>query len=203
MLREEFNSDVSGMTDWFAQGDIVIVDRVYRDAIPLPKNRGLVCRMPSLLLQGQREMSTEEANESRLVTVTLVEGPNGHLSSMLKFSFISCTTVSMTNVVHLGDFCRMAGVIFNKYYPSIRIERNTPEAARRILRKAQETNIVKIRVEAEHLHLRNGRLWVPMNDVLPDFPQLDLDDLVLLTEGTYQINLSPSYIQDKLTRGRR
>lgn len=37
------------MRNWFEEGDIVIVDRGYRDAIPTVEELGLISYMPPLL----------------------------------------------------------------------------------------------------------------------------------------------------------
>lgn len=42
MLRNEFEQDMQGMREWFQNGDIFIVDRGYRDAIPLLEAMGII-----------------------------------------------------------------------------------------------------------------------------------------------------------------
>lgn len=41
MLQYEFERDRDEMRRWFADGDIFIVDRGYRDAVPLLENLGI------------------------------------------------------------------------------------------------------------------------------------------------------------------
>ncbi|XP_024868674.1 uncharacterized protein LOC112452615 isoform X2 [Temnothorax curvispinosus] len=63
-------------------GDIVLADRGYRDAIPLLQRLGIDHKMPPLLEHGQRQLPTQDANDSRIVKKNhwVVEARNGHLS---------------------------------------------------------------------------------------------------------------------------
>ncbi|XP_058810265.1 uncharacterized protein LOC131675349 isoform X2 [Phymastichus coffea] len=61
-------------------------------------------------------------------------------------------------------------------------------------------NVVQARVELDNLVRRNGQ-WRRLNqEAVVDFPIFGLDYLRDLTIGTYQVNLSPSYVQDKVVR---
>jgi hypothetical protein len=85
----------------------------------------------------------------------------------------------------------------NRYHPPIQMQGATVEVAREMLRRSRTTNVVQGKVEIDNLRLRNGQ-WQRLGNQVPNFPRLDLDYLRDLTIGIYQINLSPSYIQDKL-----
>ena len=71
VLREEFERDAGILANWFQNGDIILVDRGYRDAIPLLQRHGIDHRMPALTQPGQRQLQTEDANNSRIVTKSL------------------------------------------------------------------------------------------------------------------------------------
>lgn len=68
ILQQDFERDAGILANWFQDGDIVLVDRGYRDAIPLLQHLGIDHRMPALLPAGQRQLLTEEANEMRKLT---------------------------------------------------------------------------------------------------------------------------------------
>lgn len=199
MLRNEFQADAGALREWLGDGAILIVDRGYRDVLPLLENLGIDCQMPPLLQRGQRQFDTEEANESRLITKTrwIIEARNGHIRSIFKFFK---NIISMSHVIHLREFYLIAGSIINRYREPILMEGATRELARTIHQKLHAVNTVRARVEAENLARRNG-MWNHLNeDHLPLFPRLDLNYLKELTVGIYQINLAPAYIQDKLAR---
>lgn len=70
MLRNDFEHDVSGISEWFVENDIFVVDRGYRDAILLLERIGIDHKMPTLLARGRKQLSTEQSNETCLVTKT-------------------------------------------------------------------------------------------------------------------------------------
>jgi len=200
ILQNEFHRDVERMREWFQERDLMIVDRGYRDATELLIRLGIRWRMPAFLEQGQSQLLTDEANDSRIITKTrwIVEARNGHIKSIFKFFQ---QTISIPHLPNFGDFYRIAGAIINRYHPSVQMEGANRELACQLLEKANEVNVVQALVEAEHLNTRNAQRWIRLNaQHVPDFPILDLHFLRDLTVGIYQIHLAPSYIQDKLQR---
>ena len=187
------------MRQWFQDGDIFVLDRGYRDAQPLLRELGIDYRMPALLECHQKQLSTEEANESRLVTKTrwIVETRNGHIKSIFKFFN---HIINMHHIHHLGEFYNIAGAIINKYHPLISMEGANAELAQELLHKSKEVNVVHARVEIERLCYRNA-MWIHLNDEhLHNFPHLTLEYLRDLTIGTFQVRLARSYVQDKMQR---
>ncbi|KYN17586.1 hypothetical protein ALC57_10129 [Trachymyrmex cornetzi] len=199
ILCQEFERDAETLQGWFQNGDIVLVDRGYRDAIPLLQRLGIDHKMPALLERGQRQLSTQDANDSRIVTKNrwVVEARNGHLRSVFKFL---AQTINLQHTKNLNEFYCIAGAILNRYHPIIQMQNADPELAREMLQRSTTPNVVQARVEVDNLRLRNAQ-WRRLNycDVA-DFPIFDLNYLKDLTVGIYQINLASSYIQDKLLR---
>ncbi|XP_029158004.1 uncharacterized protein LOC114930409 [Nylanderia fulva] len=161
MLRNEFEQNMQEIREWFQNGDIFIVDRGYRDAIPLLEAMGITHRMPCLLERDQRQFTTEQANESRIVTKTrwVVETRNGHLNSIFKFF---ANVIQITHTKNLGDFLRIAGGIINKYHPPIRMEEANAELARELLQQSRQVNVVQERVDAENLRVLRAN-WNRLN----------------------------------------
>lgn len=87
MLTNEFETDVDGLRAWLQEGDILIVDRGYRDAGDYLTGLGINYRMPHCLEQRRSQFTTEEANENRLITKTrwIIESQNGHIKTIFKF----------------------------------------------------------------------------------------------------------------------
>ncbi|XP_058796541.1 uncharacterized protein LOC131667246 [Phymastichus coffea] len=199
ILREEFERDADALANWFQNGDIVLVDRGYRDAVPLLQRLGIEHRMPALLQYGQRQLTTVDANDSRTVTKNrwVVEARNGHIRNIFKFL---AQTINLEYAKHLNAYYRIAGAIINRYHPVLIMQGADAAQAREIIRRSRMPNVVQARVEVENLVRRNGQ-WRRLNqEAVVDFPIFDLDYLRDLTIGTYQVNLSPSYVQDKVVR---
>lgn len=199
ILNNEFQRDADNMRGWFHDGDIFILDRGYRDAQPLLRELGIEYKMPAFLGPQQKQLFTEEANESRLVTKTrwIIETRNGHIKSMFKFFD---HTIIMPHLHHLGEFYNIAGAIINRYHPLVLMEEANAGLARELLDKSREVNIVQARVEVERMCYRNAQ-WIHLHEgQLRDFPRLTLEYLRDLTIGTFQVRLARSYIQDKMQR---
>lgn len=200
ILNRELRRDEELLGQWFMPGDIVLVDRGYRDSVKMLEERGVIVKMPHLLEPGQKQLTTRQANESRLVTKLrwIVESRNGHLKSACK---LLDGMIQITHINHVGDFYRIAGALFNRYRPRILMEDATPELALAMLERVDDVNLVQERVIRENLHTRNAQRWVQLDSThVTDFPRLSMVQLKELTVGTYQLSLSPSYIQDRLSR---
>ena len=198
ILVNEFHRDIDGMNDWFQRDDIFILDRGYRDAIQNLQRMGVVTLMPPLLEFGN-QFETFQANMARLITKTrwIVEARNGHFKSIFKFF---SNTIRTSHVSNLNSFLRIAGAIINKYHGPILMAGADEHMAEEMLIQSQERNAVQDRVNNENLRTRRAN-WVTLTDAhIPLFPELTLEYLRGLTYGTYQLHLSPSYVQDSLLR---
>lgn len=197
VLNHELQIDLNGMKTWFQEGDIVIVDRGYRDSINSLQELGLHYYMPPFLPPNQRQLTTNEANQARLITTTrwIVEARNGHFKSIFKFFR---QPISAIHAAKLRDYYLIAGALINKFHPLINMP-GTLDTATQMLVDSDDVNIVQARVEAENLRTRNGR-WIRLNQFhIQSFPRLDIEYLKLLT-GTYHLHLAASYIQDTTRR---
>lgn len=199
MLRKEFEDNAAGLRQWLGENAIFVVDRGYRDVLPLLEHLGIETHMPAFLERGQRQLTTEDANDSRLITKCrwIIEARNGHVKSIFKFFN---NVIPFHHATNLRDFYLIAGAILNKYREPILMQGATADLARVMLERARAPNHLQIRVEAENLARRNA-IWSRLNhNHILDFPPLTLDYLRDLTIGIYQIKLSSSYIQDKMLR---
>lgn len=153
--------------------------------------------MPALLERGQQQLTTVQANDTRIVTKVrwIVEARNGHLKTIFK---MLGNTFNIQNAKHIGEYYRIAGAIINRY-PPINMQNATVEIARNMLQRRNDVNVVQARVENDNLRYRNAQ-WQRLHEQVSTFPRLEIDYLRDLTLGVYQVNLSPSYIQDKLQR---
>ncbi|KAJ8688486.1 hypothetical protein QAD02_024281 [Eretmocerus hayati] len=185
---------------WIRPGDIIILDRGYRNARLILEQAGITVIMPPFLERNQRQFTTEEANNSRLITKTrwIVEARNGHFKSMFKFFD---HRVSATHATNLEDFFKIAAAIINRFRPTIDMNGMDAQYANELRIRAAQPNVMQARIEVDnYLRTRNGR-WIRLNEFDDaDFPILTVEDLRQITAGVYQVNLAPAYIQDKLIR---
>lgn len=68
ILTHIFRHNIEEIKSWVHQNDIFVVDRGFRDAINLLDDLGINAKIPAFLYKGKRQLSTEQANASRIVT---------------------------------------------------------------------------------------------------------------------------------------
>lgn len=98
----------------------------------------------------------EDANNTKLVTKNamdrwIVEVRNGHLRMIFK---IFEHTFNIQNAGHIGDYCRIAGAIINKYHPLIHMQGKTVKTTRKMLQRARTANVVQARLDIDNLLAR-------------------------------------------------
>jgi len=78
ILNSALSFESLHLRNWLTSDDILVVDRGFRDSIELIEDLGLIAKM-SHFLQNKHQHTTEEANESRLITSVrwIVEAING------------------------------------------------------------------------------------------------------------------------------
>ena len=80
-----------------------MVDRGYRDVLPLLENLGSHYKIPTLLQPGQFQLDTQATNDTRTFRKTrwLVGARNGHIKSVFQFFE---ETVSINHGINIEDF---------------------------------------------------------------------------------------------------
>ena len=58
ILASELERDRQQMEHWFQRGDVLVLDRGYRDSVNGLQQRGIIVKMPPLLAPGQKQFST-------------------------------------------------------------------------------------------------------------------------------------------------
>ena len=68
ILNHILQHNIEQIKSFITKDDIFIVDRGFRDSLDLLKDLGIHAEMPAFMTKSQRQMSTSDANSSRLVT---------------------------------------------------------------------------------------------------------------------------------------
>ena len=68
ILNHMIKQNVDAIKEYLNENDLIVVDRGFRDSLSLLENMGIKTAMPSFMKKGEKQMSTEDANTSRLVT---------------------------------------------------------------------------------------------------------------------------------------
>ena len=116
IIKEVIELDV--FEDLFETGDYFLVDRGFRDSITVLESKGFVTLMPSFLEKNKSQLSTLEANKSRLCTKQrgIVERVFGRLRSHFKYFANRSQNKSLkTDFRDLLNVCS----VLNAYFPPI------------------------------------------------------------------------------------
>ncbi|EFN83296.1 hypothetical protein EAI_15530 [Harpegnathos saltator] len=180
LLAREFQNDASALREWLGENAIIIVNHRYRDVLPLLQNLRIETHMPPLLQESQTQLSTEDANDFRLITKSrwIVEARNGHIKMIFKFFK---GIIAYHHVIHLREYYLIAGVLINRYREYILMEGATADLAREMLQRARIANNLQNNVLQENRE-RHIAIWNTLdhNQVL-NFPPLTLNYLRDLT----------------------
>lgn len=68
ILNHIMKTNKEDVLNWVEENDVFIVDRGFRDSMSYLEELGIKAVMPAFMSKGEKQMSTQDANESRLVT---------------------------------------------------------------------------------------------------------------------------------------
>lgn len=68
ILNHIMKTNKEDVLNWVEENDVFIVDRGFRDSMSYLEELGIKAVMPAFMTKGEKQMSTQDANESRLVT---------------------------------------------------------------------------------------------------------------------------------------
>ena len=172
------------IVQWLQKGDILVVDRGFRDALDYLHLMGYQTYMPSFLTKGSKQFSTETANQTRFVTKVrwVIESANGRIKQWRIFDKV----LPNSFLKIAGDLVAIVCALQNCYgAPFIESMSKDKLLAKKMLKLRDETNELGTYVA----NLRNKReqavQWQEINavDTVPDFPKLTFEELNDLTLG--------------------
>ncbi|GFW59634.1 DDE Tnp4 domain-containing protein [Trichonephila clavipes] len=138
----------------------------------------------SAFLDKPAQLSTENANETRLVTSIcwVVEAVKGQLKN---WGFLN-NIISNVQIPYIGDYVKIVCAILNAFHPArLNNIENDNVIAHRMLDLVKKPNYLQQTVE-ENGWARKRTIWTLLSDSdLPDFPRLTWKELRYLTLGIY------------------
>ncbi|CAH2088907.1 unnamed protein product [Euphydryas editha] len=202
ILSNMLNAEDSVFPWFFTPGDMLILDRGFRDALPDIEDCGYKAHMPLSVPRGQTQLSTTDANKSRMITMCrwVVEVVNGRFKRDFKLFRQDYFNKALPNMQN--DF-RIAAAITNAFHDPITDNSNAHEIVERINNRMNIENLLAEYVIGQNLNSRRVR-FQSMSAELPDlqdFPRLTARDLIIFSLGTYQIKLARSYYAEHARNG--
>lgn len=185
--------ETSGFFNMLEAGDVLVLDRGFRDCKQHFEAKGIVVRMPSFLDRSKKnnQLSTIEANQTRLVTAVrfIVEVRNGHMKTVWK---IFGKDWNPLWVPHLMIDFQICASLLNNYYVAITSNKGIEHdiADRMKSRLTVPNSLAKVVLNDRfHKHLKEFEQYESVDDL----PVLTGQDLFWIALGKYQIKQAESY----------
>src|SRR5579863_5814893 len=107
-----------GYGEFFQENDLIIWDRGFRFVVELANHLSFEAQMPHFLKKKQRQHSSQEANESRVVTMVRwpIESLNGRIKNVFKYFD---GVLHNWNIPNVGKVFRVCCALLNAFHPPI------------------------------------------------------------------------------------
>jgi hypothetical protein len=203
IAKNIFMNNEEDILGWLEDDDIVVVDRGFRDALTTINNFGFRVQMPDFL-NGKKQLSAREANNSRCVTKVrwIIEGgmneTNLTLVSMFHFFFFILSvnakikqwryfsqTIQNSNISRVGSYLSIICALINAYRETNTI--NTVigrEWAQQMRILRDKENRLQRRLEQMNSGDRKPQ-WKKYDAQLVIFPTLSEQDVRNICFGNY------------------
>lgn len=204
LIYNILKDDERGIKKAVQIGDLLILDRGFDDCIEILQHFGYQVRMPAFISNGEKQLSTKEANQTRFVTKCrwVVEVIN----AFLKVAFKALREVPNISLVHAAQDYRIAGALINRFFSRFLFANaeKQVEIAQRMKEKFASENKVQIIVETCQLHKKSKFDKLEDASQIDDFPRLSREEITdAITMGPYQLRQAYSYITEhKAANGR-
>jgi hypothetical protein len=185
------------------KGDALILDRGFQEAIASVVSNGFKAFMPSLLDKTikQKAFTTEQANKSRQTTLLrgTVERANGRVKLMFRF-FDHVVPARYMNI--LGKLFQVSISIINAFSPPLFTEREFHvNVAEKVAQRLNMSNDLQEMIETTGLARTRVQWQLVDEDSALDFPEMTLDDIMLITLGPYHVEMGARYNHQHIGRG--
>lgn len=194
ITRVDLLKDESRIRDFFRQGDIFILDKGFRDVILLLEEFGFQAKMPESRLDGEHQLTTLQANNTRFVTMCrwVVEIVNGRIKRDFR---IFRDVYNNRAAGHLKEDLMVVCALINKFHQPIEDPPEAREYVEIARRRLNLPNYLADFVDQHNLNMRRA-MFASIdgdNPQLNGFPKLTIEDLKQMALGTYQIKQARSY----------
>lgn len=175
-------------------GDVFIFDRGFRDCLQYIEELDYVVKTPKFVQRNQphQQLTTEQANLSRIVTKTrfVVESKNGSLKTIFPVFARQWKTICLKTI---RKDLRIAAAIINKYFRKVVADSGNEEfITTAMLAKLPTPNIIHPIIQQD-LFIDQYTHFIQIDVNNFHFPQICKEELPKITLGTYQLEMAKSY----------
>ncbi|XP_075589844.1 uncharacterized protein LOC142597771 [Dermatophagoides farinae] len=190
--------ETNGLSTILRPGDIFVLDRGFRDVVPVLKKKGYKVLMPAFKDKGRTQLTCQQSNESRFVTKIrwVVEAIHGIIGQKYDLLHRQYKNYSLKK---LGLYCRIACYLYNTFGKRLTSDYNMVDTiVNRMKSKRHDQNYLAELVEENRWNRRLTAYKQLNSEDLLDFPEMTIDELKIFFTGTYQLGQSISYLAEML-----
>lgn len=202
-ILERIINDEEGTFHWFyGAGDIFILDRGFRDVCGDLERCNYSAYMPETKDRGADQLTTEQANRTRLVTLCrwVVEVINGRFKRDFKLFRQEYFNRALS---HMFEDFQNAAALINAFQTPIQDSIHASSFVNIINERFEIPNLLADYVIRHNINRQRASFERLSSDqpIFEDFPVFSEEDLILFALGTYQIKLARSYYAEHLIEG--
>lgn len=192
-------SDPNGLRCILKKGDVFIVDRGFRDVKQQLEEEGFRVLMPSL--KGTRsQLTTEESNQSRLVTKLrwVIEAVHGIIGKKYKLLHHQLDNKLLYAV---SSYCKIACFLNNLFGERLNSDKDLSKDITEYIKSRQsfENSLARESDTAKWNRRKKPFQQLTSADIM-DFPELSEKDLIIFFTGTYQLSQAVSYLAELMNQ---
>lgn len=181
----------------FNAGDVILVDRGFRDCVNFLKSKNLDVKIPEFVQKGQkRQLTTNQANKSRMVTKMryAIEVANGRMKNKWH---IFCKIIPSILTKHLMPDYKIGAALLNAFAKPIICDKDDYlNVGTRMLNQVDFKNKLQKTIRSRAFK-RTQRLFVQRIDPAQlNFPRFNQTQLKNFALGNYAIRQAISYTAD-------
>lgn len=196
-------SDENNALHWLLeQNDVFIFDRGFRDAVDDVVSCGYEVHLPPTKDRNETQLTTDQANKSRLVTICrwVIEVINGRFKRDFKLLRQDYFNSTLTNA--FTDF-KIAGALLNAFRDPVTDNVNAEFILNKIHQNINLPNHLFNYVNENNLNRqRVAFMRIDANELeLQDFPRVTEHDIKMFALGSYQVKLAKSYCGEHIQNG--
>lgn len=175
-------------------GDILLLDRGFRDNAAMLTQLGFVIKMPDFVHKDDEtgQLTTSKGNSSRLVTANRfsIEARNGNIKTIWH---VFDTKWCSYDLQHFMSDYKIGAALINKFFRTIHPNKNdAAEIAAKMLSRVNAPNDLQAIISSGQFQ-REIKEFSVGTLVNLEFPRMTEDDLKNISLGNYQIKLMSSY----------
>lgn len=184
----EISNEMGNFFDLLRPGDVVVLDRGFRDCVKILQNRGLIVKIPAFVGR-KSQLTTKQANVTRNATKTrfVVEVRNGHVKRQWK---MWKTVQIYQSIPYLKQDFEISAALVNAFSANVLSDKNDwNHVADTMISKANKNNNMM-----RFVRKIPKKSFNTVNN-LTLLPKMTYAELKNISQGSYQINQAKSYTQ--------